>query len=199
MLKRLIDIAAIIISLPITIPLLILISLLSRVFIGRGVIFSQERPGLNCQIFKLYKFRTMNDKRDTNGVLLPDKLRIVKFGAFLRSTSLDEIPSLWNVIRGEMSLVGPRPLLKEYIERYDSEQIKRHNVKPGITGLAQINGRNSISWDKKFEYDIWYVENHNLLLDLKILFLTVKKIFIKEGINQSIDNTMSAFRGSSKK
>ncbi|MCF6185540.1 MAG: sugar transferase [Bacteroidales bacterium] len=157
--------------------------------------FLQKRPGKNEKIFKVVKFKTMNDKKDKNGNLLPDEKRLTKIGKFIRKTSLDEIPQLINVIKGDMSLIGPRPLLPEYLKLYDYFQKRRHEVKPGITGWAQINGRNAISWQQKFEYDVWYVENISFLLDLKILFLTFKKVFKSEGISSETSATTEKFKG----
>jgi lipopolysaccharide/colanic/teichoic acid biosynthesis glycosyltransferase len=157
--------------------------------------FFQLRPGLNGAIFKIIKFKTMNDKKDVNGNLLSDAERLTKIGVFVRKTSLDELPQLLNVIKGNMSLIGPRPLLPEYLLLYNDFQIKRHNVKPGITGWAQVNGRNAISWEKKFEYDVWYVNNISFVLDVKIFFLTLKKVFVKEGINMDGQVTTEVFKG----
>tara|TARA_B100000965_G_C19599794_1_gene761947 strand:+ start:3321 stop:3824 length:504 start_codon:yes stop_codon:yes gene_type:complete len=164
---------------------------------GRPVLFYQERPGLNSQPFRMMKFKTMRDSIDDDGNQLPDSMRITKLGAFLRSTSLDELPELWNVLKGDMSLVGPRPLLKEYLPLYSQRQLKRHQVRPGITGWAQINGRNSISWKEKFEFDIWYVENQSLWLDLRILILTFIKVVKREGISAEGEASMPKFKGSS--
>jgi lipopolysaccharide/colanic/teichoic acid biosynthesis glycosyltransferase len=177
-------------------PLLILIVILVRINLGAPVLFMQDRPGLNGKIFKMMKFRTMLDGKDKEGNLLPDDQRMTKFGAFLRSTSLDELPGLFNVLKGDMSLVGPRPLLVQYLPLYNKEQSRRHNVRPGITGWAQVNGRNAISWDEKFELDVWYVDNQSFLLDLKILFLTVKKVFVREGISADGHVTIEPFKGS---
>lgn len=157
--------------------------------------FYQLRPGKNGKIFKIIKFKTMNDKRDSNGNLLPDAKRLTKIGLFVRKTSLDEIPQLLNVIKGDMSLVGPRPLLPEYLALYSETQRRRHEIKPGITGWAQVNGRNAISWTKKFEYDVWYVDHISFLLDLKIILLTIKKVFIREGISQEGHATVENFNG----
>jgi len=157
--------------------------------------FIQSRPGKNNKIFSIIKFKTMNDKKDVNGNLLSDAERLTPIGAFVRKTSLDEIPQLINVIKGEMSLIGPRPLLPQYLELYSKEQIRRHEVRPGITGWAQINGRNAISWKKKFEFDVWYVDHISFLLDLKIIFKTVKKVFVSEGISQEGQATIEAFNG----
>lgn len=173
----------------------ILLTYLVRKKLGSPAIFKQERPGKDGKIFTMYKFRSMSDARDENGKLLPDSERLTKFGKLLRATSLDELPELYNVLRGEMSLVGPRPLLPEYLSRYNSFQARRHEVLPGITGWAQVNGRNAISWDDKFKLDVYYVDNRSFILDIKILFLTVKKVFIKEGISQEGEATMQEFMG----
>jgi lipopolysaccharide/colanic/teichoic acid biosynthesis glycosyltransferase len=162
---------------------------------GRPIFFKQIRPGLRGNPFLIYKFRTMLDLRDENGNLLPDEKRLTKIGKFLRNTSLDELPELWNVLKGDMSLVGPRPLLMEYLGRYTPEQARRHNVKPGITGWAQINGRNAISWDEKFKLDVWYVDNWNIFLDLKIIFITLIKVIKREGISAEGHATMPEFKG----
>ena len=161
--------------------------------------FFQSRPGRNEVIFKVIKFKTMNDKKDDSGNLLPDAKRMTKIGNFVRSTSLDEIPQLLNVIRGDMSLIGPRPLLVEYLPLYNEKQKRRHEIRPGITGWAQVNGRNAISWQQKFEYDVYYVDNISFLFDLKILFLTIKKVFVSEGINASENETMEKFKGNNGK
>lgn len=157
--------------------------------------FVQERPGKDGKIFKLVKFKTMTDKTDSDGNLLPDDKRLTKIGTFIRSTSIDELPQLWNVLKGDMSLIGPRPLLKQYLPLYSSEQARRHEVKPGITGWAQINGRNAITWKQKFEYDVWYVDNISFALDLKILWLTFKKVVARENINSATSATMEYFNG----
>jgi len=157
--------------------------------------FFQTRPGQNGKLFKIIKFKTMNDKKDANGNLLSDEFRLTKLGAFIRKTSLDEIPQLLNVIKGDMSIIGPRPLLPEYLPLYDSLQARRHDVKPGITGWAQVNGRNAISWEQKFEFDVWYVNHLSLLLDIKIVLLTIKKVFRREGINSVGQSTTEAFKG----
>jgi undecaprenyl phosphate N,N'-diacetylbacillosamine 1-phosphate transferase len=162
---------------------------------GAGAFFVQERPGKNEKIFKLIKFKTMNEQRDTEGKLLPDSERLTRVGRFVRSTSLDEIPQLLNVIKGDMSLIGPRPLLVEYLPLYNEKQKRRHEVRPGITGWAQVNGRNAISWQQKFEYDVWYVDHISLSLDLKILLKTIRKVFIREGISSDRSATMEAFNG----
>lgn len=162
---------------------------------GSGVFFLQKRPGKNGKIFKVIKFKTMTDERDINGNLLPDEKRLTKVGKFIRSTSLDELPQLINVLKGNMALVGPRPLLPQYLPLYSPQQARRHEVRPGITGWAQVNGRNAISWQQKFEYDVWYVDHLSFLLDSKILFLTLKKVFKREGINSTTSATMEPFTG----
>lgn len=175
---------------------IILVATMGLYFANQGKpFFFQLRPGLNGKIFKIVKFKTMNDKKDTAGNLLPDEERLTKIGKFVRKTSLDEIPQLLNVIKGEMSLVGPRPLLPEYLHLYNAHQARRHEVKPGITGWAQVNGRNAISWQQKFEYDVWYVAHLSFGLDIKILFLTLKKVFVGEGINSQGQVTAEAFKG----
>jgi lipopolysaccharide/colanic/teichoic acid biosynthesis glycosyltransferase len=196
--KRLIDILASGLGLLILFPLLLGVALLVLVYHGRPVFFGQVRPGLEGKPFKMLKFRTMRDAVDSNGNPLPDSERITKFGAFLRATSLDELPELWNVLKGEMSLVGPRPLLMEYLDLYTPDQARRHEVRPGVTGWAQVNGRNAISWEEKFKLDVWYVDNRSLWLDIKILFMTVKKVFVSEGISADGHVTMEKFKGSSK-
>jgi lipopolysaccharide/colanic/teichoic acid biosynthesis glycosyltransferase len=175
-------------------PLFVL-ALMIRIRLGSPVLFRQTRPGLNSQPFKMVKFRTMTDERDVNGALLSDANRLTPFGCFLRSTSLDELPELWNVLRGDMSLVGPRPLLMEYLPFYSIDEVRRHEVRPGITGWAQVNGRNTISWDDKFKLDVWYVDNQSIILDIKILTLTLKKVFIRDGISAAGYATMPLFRG----
>lgn len=175
--------------------LYILVAILVKVKLGNPIIFKQKRPGLNGKIFTMYKFRTMTDMKDRNGKLLSDKERLPKFGRILRATSLDEIPEFFNVLKGEMSLVGPRPLLVQYLERYTERQARRHEVRPGITGWAQVNGRNAISWEEKFGYDVEYVENYNFIFDLKIIYLTLKKVIVREGISQVGNATMEEFKG----
>lgn len=174
---------------------MLLIGLQIRRKLGPPVLFRQIRPGLRGQPFKMIKFRTMLDALDKDGRPLPDSERMTPLGSFLRSTSLDELPELWNVLKGDMSLIGPRPLLMEYLPLYSSEQSRRHEVRPGVTGWAQINGRNELTWDEKFKLDVWYVDNQSFWLDLKILLLTVKKVFIREGISASGEVTMSKFTG----
>ena len=175
--------------------LYILVAVLVKRKLGSPVIFKQQRPGLNGRIFTMYKFRSMTDAKDKDGNLLSDAERLPKFGKLLRATSLDEIPEFLNVLKGDMSLIGPRPLLVEYLERYNDEQKRRHEVRPGITGWAQVNGRNAISWEEKFKYDVEYVDKLNFLLDMKIVFLTIKKIVVKEGISQEGNATMEKFTG----
>jgi lipopolysaccharide/colanic/teichoic acid biosynthesis glycosyltransferase len=177
-------------------PLLGVLAMLVRLKLGSPVLFRQQRPGLNGRPFTIVKFRTMNDKRDAQGNLLPDAERLTKFGKFLRASSLDELPELWNVLKGEMSLVGPRPLLLQYLPLYTPEQARRHEVRPGITGWAQVNGRNALTWEEKFALDVWYVDNHTLWLDLRIIFLTFSKIIRREAINQPGQATMKPFEGS---
>lgn len=176
------------------IPLCVL-ALLVRTKLGSPVIFRQIRPGLNAEPFEMVKFRTMTDSRMPNGQLRPDVERLTPFGRTLRAASLDELPELWNVLKGEMSLVGPRPLLMEYLPLYTREQARRHEVRPGVTGWAQINGRNSLDWKDKFKLDVWYVNNHNLWLDIKILWLTVRKVLVRDGISASGEATVSKFTG----
>ncbi|KZY40216.1 sugar transferase [Pseudoalteromonas sp. S4488] len=196
--KRFFDFIVSLFALLLLSPLMLILSLLVRFNIGSPILFKQERPGLNGHVFNMLKFRTMLNDTDSQGRLLPDEKRITKFGAFLRSTSLDELPGLINVLKGEMSLVGPRPLLVQYLPLYNKEQARRHDVRPGITGWAQVNGRNAISWEDKFKFDVWYVDNHSFLLDIKILFLTVKKVFVREGISADGEATMPLFKGSDK-
>ncbi|CUO15629.1 Putative colanic biosynthesis UDP-glucose lipid carrier transferase [Turicibacter sanguinis] len=176
-------------------PILLIIAILVRIKLGSPIFFRQARVGLNGEIFEMVKFRTMKDAYDAEGNLLPDEERLTAFGSFLRKSSLDELPELWNVLKGDMSLVGPRPLLVEYLPLYSEEQMKRHNVRPGITGYAQVNGRNNISWTKKFELDVYYVENFSLWLDIKILFQTVAKVLGQADINQEGNATVERFNG----
>ncbi len=196
--KRLMDILGAMAGLLLLAPVIILLSLLVRIKLGSPVLFRQTRPGKAGQSFQMAKFRTMTDARDAHGGLLPDADRLTGFGQFLRPSSLDELPELWNVLKGDMSLVGPRPLLMEYLPLYSERQARRHEVRPGITGWAQINGRNALSWDEKFELDVWYVENRTLWLDIKILFLTVWKVIKRDDINQDGEATMTRFTGSPK-
>jgi sugar transferase EpsL len=197
--KRLFDILIALAGLCLSIIPMIFISLLVRVKLGSPVIFKQLRPGLKGKPFYIYKFRTMKDDRNEHGELLPDHVRLTAFGKLLRKYSLDEIPQLFNVLKGDISLIGPRPLLMEYLSLYTPEQAKRHEVRPGITGWAQVNGRNAITWEEKFKLDVWYVENQSFWLDLKILLLTVKKVFKSEGISQKNHATIEKFKGSAKK
>lgn len=195
MIKRTVDVIVAATLLVLILPVLCMIACAVRVKLGTPVIFSQERPGQNGRIFRLYKFRTMTNARDIDGTMLPDHQRLTSFGKFLRATSLDELPEFWNVLRGDMSLVGPRPLLVEYLERYTPEQARRHEVRPGITGLAQVSGRNALAWDERFALDVWYVDNHSMLLDLKILASTVWKALGREGVSSPGHATMPEFQG----
>ncbi|HWR59426.1 MAG TPA: sugar transferase [Thermodesulfovibrionales bacterium] len=195
MTKRFMDIVIAFTATILLLPLIILIGLIVRFQLGSPILFHQQRPGLKGKPFMIYKFRTMTGGIDEKGELLPDSERLTGFGAFLRSTSLDELPELFNVIKGDMSIVGPRPLLMEYLPLYSSEQARRHEVKPGITGWAQVNGRNAINWEEKFRLDVWYVDNQSLGLDLKILLATLLKVLKREGISQVGNVTMEKFRG----
>lgn len=195
-LKRLIDFTIVFIVLLIIWPILLIITLwLHFANKGAGAFFTQERPGKNGKIFKVIKYKTMTDERDVSGNLLPDADRLTPVGKFVRSTSIDELPQLINVLKGDMALIGPRPLLPQYLPLYSKEQARRHEVRPGITGWAQVNGRNAISWTKKFELDVWYVDHCSFWLDLKIIFLTIKKVFIREGISQEGQATIEPFNG----
>ena len=196
--KRVIDILISSIFLIFSLPLLLFICIINLILNKGKILFLQDRTGHNGKVFKIIKFKTMNDITDANGELLSDGERLTAFGRFLRSTSLDELPTFWNVLSGHMSLVGPRPLLVEYLNRYNKDQLRRLEVNPGITGWAQINGRNSISWEKKFEYDIWYVDNHNILLDIKIIFITIWKVIKKDNIDSAEKLTMPLFYGSNR-
>jgi sugar transferase EpsL len=196
--KRALDIVTSTVSLMILAPVVLFITVIIRFSIGAGVIFCQVRPGLHGKLFSIYKFRTMIDLCDEQGNLLPDEKRLTKVGKVLRRLSLDEIPELWNVLKGDMSIVGPRPLLVQYLDRYKPEQARRHEVKPGMTGWAQVNGRNAITWEEKLKYDVWYVDNWNLLLDIKIIFITILKVLKGEGINQPGRATVEEFMGSHK-
>ncbi|MDJ8956141.1 sugar transferase [Clostridium perfringens] len=193
--KRTFDIIASLGGLIVFSPIIIVVAILVRVNLGSPILFTQDRVGKNNKIFKMMKFRTMKDGVDKYGNLLPDSERLTNFGKILRSTSLDELPELVNVLKGDMSLIGPRPLLVKYLPLYSKEQIRRHEVKPGITGWAQVNGRNSISWREKFKLDVWYVDNLSLLLDIKILLLTIYKVIKRDDINQNECDTMEAFNG----
>lgn len=193
--KRCLDIVVSGWALMLLLPVFLMIGLLIRCNMGGPVLFRQTRPGLFGQPFQMIKFRTMTDACDASGALLPDQDRLLPLGKMLRNFSLDELPEFWNVLKGEMSLVGPRPLLMEYLPLYNTEQARRHQVKPGLTGWAQINGRNALSWEEKFKLDVWYVDHQSFYLDMKILFLTVYKVFKREGINQSDQVTMHKFTG----
>jgi sugar transferase EpsL len=195
MLKRLFDFSLASFVSFIFAPIIVLLVLLVRFKLGSPALFKQQRPGLFGKPFNIYKFRTMNNHKNAKGELLPDAERLTSFGKWLRSTSLDELPSLWNVLKGEMSLVGPRPLLMEYLPLYNAEQARRHELKPGITGWAQVNGRNAISWEEKFKLDVWYVDNQSFWLDVKIIFLTIKKVIFKDGVNAKGEATMPKFTG----
>lgn len=194
--KRLIDVLASGIGLIILSPVFLILFLLVRTKLGSPVIFKQKRPGKDERIFDMYKFRTMTDEKDSAGNLLPDAERLTSFGKKLRSTSLDELPELWNIFKGDMSIIGPRPLLVKYLPLYNKSQKKRHSVRPGLTGLAQINGRNAISWEDKFKYDVEYVDDLTFFMDVKIFIKTIKKVFVKEGITSSSSPTMEEFKGS---
>lgn len=196
MIKRIFDITASGAALVALSPVLAVTAYKVKKHLGSPVLFKQTRPGLNGKPFEMVKFRTMLDAYDNDGNPLPNEQRHTEFGNFLRSTSLDELPELWNVFKGDMSLVGPRPLLMDYLPLYNEEQARRHNVRPGVTGWAQVNGRNAISWEEKFKLDTWYVDNHSLLLDLKIILMTLKKVVVKEGVNANDNVTMPRFTGS---
>ena len=195
-LKRILDFLIVFCELVTIWPILLLLIIwLHFANKGAGVFFTQERPGKNGKIFKVIKFKTMTDECDANGDLLPDEQRLTKVGKFIRSTSVDELPQLINVLRGDMALIGPRPLLPQYLPLYNKEQARRHEVRPGITGWAQVNGRNAISWTKKFELDVWYVDHCSFILDLRIIVLTIKKVFVREGISSETSATMEYFTG----
>ena len=196
MIKRILDITLALIGALFLFPVFLLTVLMVKTKLGAPLFFKQVRPGLNGNLFDMYKFRSMTNECDSNGILLSDSKRLTQFGKFLRSTSLDELPGLWCVVKGDMSLVGPRPLLVEYLPLYSEKQSRRHEVKPGITGWAQVNGRNAISWDEKFDLDVWYVDNQSFWLDIKILWLTVKKVIVRDGISAQDDVTMPVFKGS---
>ncbi|TDT79873.1 sugar transferase EpsL [Bacillus sp. AG1163] len=193
--KRLFDVLVSSILIVLVSPILLILAILIRINLGSPIIFKQQRPGMYGKPFYLYKFRSMSDKRDKEGNLLPNHMRMTKFGNVIRKFSLDELPQLINVLKGDISLVGPRPLLMEYLNLYTKEQARRHEVRPGITGWAQVNGRNAISWEEKFELDVWYVNNHSFVLDMKILFLTALKVVRTEGVNKSENITMPKFTG----
>ena len=196
--KRFFDLTLVLLSLPLIFPILIITSIAVWIKLGSPILFKQARPGLNGSIFNIIKFRTMSDKKKSNGDFLPDSERLSKFGLFLRSTSLDELPALWLVLKGDMSIVGPRPLLVDYLPLYSKSQSRRHEVKPGITGWAQVNGRNSIDWDEKFLLDVWYVDHQSFWLDIKILWLTVLIILKRKGVSAKGMDTMYPFEGSDK-
>jgi lipopolysaccharide/colanic/teichoic acid biosynthesis glycosyltransferase len=193
--KRPMDFLLALLALIVLSPLLLMVAILVRIKLGRPVLFKQKRPGLNEKIFTLYKFRTMNDARDEKGELLPDGERLTHFGKMLRSTSLDELPELWNILKGDMSVVGPRPLLVEYLPLYNDHQKRRHDVRPGLTGHAQVNGRNAISWEEKFDLDVDYTKNITFAADWKIIFQTIRRVQTQENINSCDSNTMEAFAG----
>lgn len=196
LIKRGIDIIFSIISIILLSPIIVILWIwLTIANKGAGAFFLQDRPGKKTKIFKVIKFKTMTDERDEDGNLLSDEKRLTRIGKFVRSTSLDELPQLWNILKGDMSLIGPRPLLPQYLPLYSHEQARRHDVRPGLTGWAQVNGRNTISWKKRFELDVWYVDNISLLLDLKIIFLSIKKVVAREGINSATSATMEFFNG----
>ena len=197
--KKIFDLFLIFLSLPLTFPIYLLLILLVLYKFKFPILFKQPRPGLNGKVFNICKFRTMTNVFDKDGILLSDEVRLTRFGKFLRSTSLDELPSLWNVLKGDMSLVGPRPLLLEYLPLYSTKQARRHEVKPGVTGWAQVNGRNTITWSEKFDLDVWYVDNQSIWLDIKILWLTVKKVINRSGINQEGQATIEKFKGNNEK
>lgn len=193
--KRILDLLISLIAIIILLPVFIIVAILIKIKLGSPVIFIQKRPGLNEEIFSMYKFRTMTNDKDLNGKLLSDAERLTRFGKVLRSLSIDELPELFNILKGDMSLVGPRPLLIEYLKLYSTEQRVRHSVKPGLTGLAQINGRNSITWEEKFNLDIEYTKKITFIKDVEIIFLTVKKVLIRDGINSNTSETMEKFTG----
>lgn len=197
--KRPLDFVLALLAIIILSPIFLIIALLVRINLGSPIIFKQERPGLNEEIFTMYKFRTMTNETDENGVLLPNELRHTRFGRILRSTSLDELPELFNILKGDMSFIGPRPLLIEYLPLYNAHQKKRHDVRPGLSGLAQVRGRNSISWEEKFDYDLYYVENISFLLDVKLKFETIIKVIKRDGVNSSETVTMEKFTGTENK
>lgn len=197
--KRILDIISSLLAIIILSPLLAVTAVLVKIKLGSPVLFKQERPGKDEKIFTLMKFRTMTDERDENGELLPDEVRLTKFGKFLRSTSIDELPELFNILKGDMSVIGPRPLLVEYIPRYNEHQHRRHEVRPGLSGWAQVNGRNTVSWEDKFDMDVHYVDNYSFAMDVKILFMTVLNVLKKEGISSETSATMEVFMGTSEK
>jgi len=194
--KRVVDVALVVALAPVWVPLGLILALLVRVAIGKPVFFRQLRPGLHGTPFTIVKFRTMSQARDASGSLLADRDRLSRFGRFLRSSSLDEIPQLWNVLKGDLSLVGPRPLLMEYLPRYSREQMRRHDVRPGITGWAQVSGRNALTWEERLQLDVWYVDNRSLVLDLRILWMTLRQVLGRRGISAPGEATMPKFSGS---
>ena len=195
LIKRPLDIICALLAMIVFCWLYAIVALLVRIKLGSPVLFQQERPGKDEKIFRLYKFRTMTDERDENGELLPDEVRLTRFGRFLRKTSLDELPEAWNILKGDMSIVGPRPLLVEYLPRYSEEQRHRHDVRPGLSGYAQVNGRNAVSWKEKFEMDVWYTRNISFALDVKIVLRTIRATFLREGISSATSETMEKFLG----
>jgi len=197
--KRTVDFLLSLVSIIILSPILLILAVVVRIKMGSPIVFSQSRPGINGKIFKMYKFRTMTNEKDENGNLLPDEMRLNKFGSFLRSTSLDELPELFNILKGDMAIVGPRPLLVEYLPLYTRKQARRHEVRPGMTGYAQVNGRNELSWEKKFELDVEYVDNVTFVNDLRIIFKTVKTVLKREGISSETSKTMEKFTGTPRK
>lgn len=196
--KRPMDFLLSLIAIIVLSPVLIITAILVRTKLGSPILFKQQRPGLNEKIFMMYKFRTMTDEKDKNGELLPDHVRLTKFGKFLRSTSLDELPELFNILKGDMSIIGPRPLLVQYLPLYNDHQKRRHEVRPGLSGLAQVSGRNAISWEDKFNLDVQYVERVGFIEDWKIILMTIKKVFVREGINSETAVTMEPFKGTNK-
>ncbi|MFG6119300.1 sugar transferase [Thalassobacillus sp. B23F22_16] len=196
--KRPMDFMLSLITIIVLSPVLLVVAILVRIKLGSPVLFKQKRPGLNEEIFMMYKFRTMTDEKDDKGQLLPDSVRMTKFGRLLRSTSLDELPELINILKGDMSIIGPRPLLVQYLSLYNNHQKRRHEVRPGLSGLAQVSGRNAISWEDKFNLDVEYVDNVSFIEDLKIIFLTIKKVFAREGINSETAATIEPFKGTKK-
>ena len=197
--KRTVDFLLSLVSIIILSPVLLILAVVVRIKMGSPIVFSQSRPGINGKIFKMYKFRTMTNEKDETGNLLPDEMRLNKFGSFLRSTSLDELPELFNILKGDMAIVGPRPLLVEYLPLYTRKQARRHEVRPGMTGYAQVNGRNELSWEKKFELDVEYVDNVTFVNDLRIIFKTVKTVLKREGISSETSKTMEIFTGTPRK
>ncbi|NLP51839.1 sugar transferase [Bacillus sp. RO1] len=196
--KRPMDFILSLIAIIVLSPILLIVAILVRIKLGSPVLFKQKRPGLNEEIFMMYKFRTMTDERNDKGELLPDSVRLTKFGRLLRSTSLDELPELFNILKGDMSIIGPRPLLVQYLPLYNNHQKRRHEVRPGLSGLAQVSGRNAISWEDKFNLDVEYVDNVRFIEDWKIIFLTIKKVFVREGINSETAATIQPFKGNKK-